>query len=47
MLANLAALSLEEDKYSQAVTYSREALKLSDKNYIVWDTLPSRLPRSR
>jgi eukaryotic-like serine/threonine-protein kinase len=38
-LANLAALSLEEGKYSQAVTYSREALKLSDKNYIVWDTL--------
>ena len=39
VLANLAALSLEEGKYSQAVTYSREALKLSDKNYIVWDTL--------
>ncbi len=39
VLANLAALSLEEGKFSQAVTYSREALKLSDKNYIVWDTL--------
>ena len=39
VLANLAALSLDEGKYSQAVTYSREALKLSDNDYIVWDNL--------
>jgi serine/threonine-protein kinase len=39
VLANLAALSLEEAKYAQAAAYSQEALTLSDKDYVVWDTL--------
>src|SRR5271170_952502 len=38
-LANLAALFLEEGNYTEAVNYSNQALKIADKDYIVWDNL--------
>ena len=39
VLANLAALSMQQGKYAQAVDYSKQALKVSDKDYVVWDNL--------
>jgi tetratricopeptide (TPR) repeat protein len=39
VLTNLAALYLEEGNFTQAVNYSNQALKIADKDYIVWDNL--------
>ncbi len=39
VLANLAVLSMQQGKYAQAVDYSKQALKVSDKDYVVWDNL--------
>ncbi len=39
VLTNLAALFLEEGNYTRAVDYSNQALKISDKDYVVWDNL--------
>jgi tetratricopeptide (TPR) repeat protein len=39
VLANLAALYLQQGKYAPAADFSKQALKLSDKDYVVWDNL--------
>ena len=39
VLANLAALYLQQGKYAPAVDFSKQALTLSDKDYVVWDNL--------
>jgi tetratricopeptide (TPR) repeat protein len=39
VLANLAVLSLEQKNYNQAIDYSNQALKIADKDYVVWDNL--------
>ncbi len=39
VLTNLAVLSIQQGKYTQAVDYSQQALKLSSKDYVVWDNL--------
>jgi tetratricopeptide (TPR) repeat protein len=39
VLTNLAVLSIQQGKYAEAVDYSKQALKLSSKDYVVWDNL--------
>jgi Flp pilus assembly protein TadD len=39
VLANLAALSMGQGNFQQAVDYSNQALKITNKDYVVWDNL--------